>query len=254
MILYHIFYLGNYINGNYIMTLRIPMIAIDGPSASGKGTVCRELSKILNWNILDSGAIYRILTLLAVQNNLTIESEELSVKSERLLLQIANTIKVSFIYKHNGINILLDGKDITKKIYSPDISNKTSRLSSLPSIRNALLQKQRSFLHFPGLVADGRDMGTIVFPDAPVKIFLYANIEERTYRRMLQLHNNGFNVNFSSLLEELKERDNRDRNRSISPLLPAKDALLIDSTNISINQVIYKVLKYTRQKLGDQIK
>ncbi|MDU3078976.1 MAG: (d)CMP kinase, partial [Mixta calida] len=142
------------------------------------------------------------------------------------------------------------GEDVTGEIRTQDVSNAASKVAAFPRVREALLRRQRAFRDAPGLIADGRDMGTVVFPDAPVKIFLDASSEERAHRRMLQLQEKGFSVNFERLLAEIKERDERDRNRAIAPLVPAEDALVLDSTSMSIEQVIDTALSYARDKLA----
>ena len=146
--------------------------------------------------------------------------------------------------------MVLEGEDVTSAIRTQEVSNTASRVAAFPRVREALLRRQRAFREEPGLIADGRDMGTVVFPDAPVKIFLDASPEERAQRRMLQLQKSGIDVNFERLLSEIKERDDRDRNRAIAPLVPAADALVLDSTSMSIEQVIEQALDYARQKLG----
>jgi cytidylate kinase len=225
------------------MTAIAPVITIDGPSGAGKGTLCKAMAESLQWHLLDSGAIYRVLALAALHHQVDIESEE-------ALVPIAAHLDVRFLSVNGEMQVVLEGEDVTGEIRTQEVSNTASRVAAFPRVREALLRRQRAFREEPGLIADGRDMGTVVFPDAPVKIFLDASSEERAHRRMLQLQEKGFNVNFDRLLSEIKERDDRDRNRAIAPLVPATDALVLDSTSMSIEQVIEKALDYAKRKLG----
>jgi len=220
-----------------------PVITIDGPSGAGKGTLCKAMAESLQWHLLDSGAIYRVLALAALHHQVDMASEE-------ALVPIAAHLDVRFVSNNGEMEVILEGEDVTGEIRTQDVSNTASKVAAFPRVREALLRRQRGFRDFPGLIADGRDMGTVVFPDAPVKIFLDASSEERANRRMLQLQEKGFSVNFERLLSEIKERDERDRNRAIAPLVPADDALVLDSTTMSIEQVIDIALKYAREKLA----
>ncbi|MBK4724030.1 (d)CMP kinase [Pantoea agglomerans] len=220
-----------------------PVITIDGPSGAGKGTLCKAMAEALQWHLLDSGAIYRVLALAALHHQVDMASEE-------ALVPIAAHLDVRFVSNNGEMEVILEGEDVTGEIRTQDVSNTASKVAAFPRVREALLRRQRGFRDFPGLIADGRDMGTVVFPDAPVKIFLDASSEERANRRMLQLQEKGFSVNFERLLSEIKERDERDRNRAIAPLVPADDALVLDSTTMSIEQVIEIALKYAREKLA----
>jgi len=226
-----------------IMTATAPVITIDGPSGAGKGTLCKAMAEALQWHLLDSGAIYRVLALAALHHQVDIEYEE-------GLVPIAAHLDVRFISQNGEMQVILEGEEVTSEIRTQEVSNTASRVAAFPRVREALLRRQRAFREAPGLIADGRDMGTVVFPDAPVKIFLDASPEVRAERRMLQLQDKGFNVNFDRLLAEIKERDDRDRNRAIAPLVPAEDALVLDSTQMSIEQVIDKALDYARKTLG----
>ena len=212
-----------------------PVITIDGPSGAGKGTLCKAMAEALQWHLLDSGAIYRVLALAALHHQVDIASEE-------ALVPIAAHLDVRFVSNNGEMEVILEGEDVSGAIRTQDVSNTASKVAAFPRVREALLRRQRGFRDFPGLIADGRDMGTVVFPDA--------SSEERANRRMLQLQEKGFNVNFERLLSEIKERDERDRNRSIAPLVPADDALVLDSTTMSIEQVIEIALKYAREKLA----
>ncbi|MCG2878258.1 (d)CMP kinase, partial [Obesumbacterium proteus] len=162
---------------------------------------------------------------------------------------LAEHLDVRFVAQDGQLQVILEGEDVSNEIRTESVGSTASQAAAFPRVREALLRRQRAFREFPGLIADGRDMGTVVFPDAPVKIFLDASSEERARRRMLQLQEKGFSVNFERLLDEIKERDYRDRNRSVAPLVPAQDALMLDSTQMSIEQVIEKALAYAKQTL-----
>ncbi|MXP56129.1 (d)CMP kinase [Pantoea sp. Mhis] len=221
----------------------IPVIAIDGPSSAGKGTLCRSIAQYLHWHALDSGIFYRILALAAIQDNINIESDN-------SLLAIANHLDIHIFLIDNEIQVIFAGKNITNEIRTQKIDNMASCIATFPRIRQAILYHQRMFRKAPGLIADGRDVGTVIFPDACVKIFLDASLEVRAYRRMLQLQEKGFDANLSQILSEIKKRDNRDINRFTAPLIPAKDALILNSTFISSNQLFKKVLSYIQKKLN----
>jgi len=201
------------------------------------------MAEALQWHLLDSGAIYRVLALAALHHQVDIEAEE-------ALVPLAAHLDVRFVSQEGELQVILEGEEVTGEIRTQEVSNTASRVAAFPRVREALLRRQRAFRDEPGLIADGRDMGTVVFPDAPVKIFLDASPEERAQRRMLQLQASGFSVNFDRLLAEIKERDDRDRNRAIAPLVAASDALVLDSTQLSIQQVIDQALEYARSKLG----
>ncbi|MEN3754980.1 (d)CMP kinase [Mangrovibacter yixingensis] len=226
------------------MTPHVPVITIDGPSGAGKGTLCKAMAEALQWHLLDSGAIYRVLALAALHHHVDTSSEE-------ALVPLAAHLDVRFLSVNGNLEVVLEGEDVSGEIRTQEVASAASQVAAFPRVREALLRRQRAFREAPGLIADGRDMGTVVFPDAPVKIFLDASSEERALRRMRQLQDKGFSVNFERLLAEIKERDDRDRNRPVAPLVPAQDALLLDSTQMSIEQVIEKALEYAREKLGD---
>ncbi|UDG81138.1 Cytidylate kinase [Candidatus Hartigia pinicola] len=219
-----------------------PVISIDGPSGSGKSTLCQALATKFKWKILDSGAIYRVLTLVALRHHV-------DIKSEDALVPLVATLDVCFVLKENQLQVILEKENVSHHIRTEVIGNAASKIATFPRIRKALLWRQRDFRIMPGLVADGRDMGTVVFFDAPVKIFLDASAEDRAYRRMKQLQNKGFDLNLKRLLIEIQERDNRDRYRAMAPLIPAKDALMLDSTNMSINKVIEIAQLYVKKIL-----
>ncbi|HEJ9666143.1 TPA: (d)CMP kinase [Proteus mirabilis] len=222
------------------MAVIVPVITVDGPSGAGKGTLCQALAKAFGWHLLDSGAIYRVLALAALHHHVDITSED-------ALVPLAANLDVRFIPNENGLSVILEGEDVSTEIRTETVGNTASQVATFPRVREALLRRQRAFRTAPGLIADGRDMGTIVFPDAQVKIFLDASAQERARRRMLQLQEKGFNVNFERLLSEIKERDYRDRNRAVAPLVAAKDALILDSTSLSIDEVIEKSLAYAKK-------
>ncbi|MBD2810644.1 (d)CMP kinase [Xenorhabdus sp. Vera] len=219
-----------------------PVITVDGPSGAGKGTLCQALAEALNWQLLDSGAIYRVLALAAIHHQVDIQSED-------ALVPLAANLDVRFVPANGELRVILEGEDVSNEIRTETVGNTASQAATFPRVREALLRRQRAFRITPGLIADGRDMGTVVFPDAPVKIFLDASAEERARRRMLQLQEKGFSVNFERLLSEIQERDFRDRNRASAPLVPAQDALILDSTSMSIEDVIDKALNHAKNAL-----
>lgn len=214
-----------------------PVITIDGPSGSGKGTVAGLLAKQLGWNLLDSGALYRLLAFSARNHGVDLTNEE----SLKLL---AAHLDVQFLAAGDGKpqRIILEGEEVTESIRNEQIGAGASQVAALPAVRDALLQRQRAFRESPGLVADGRDMGTVVFTDAPLKVFLTASAEERANRRYLQLKAKGDDVNLASLIDEIRARDERDTQRTVAPLKPAADAIQLDSTELSIEQVLERIL------------
>ncbi|MGB0833111.1 MAG: (d)CMP kinase [Psychrobium sp.] len=221
------------------MAENLSVITIDGPSGAGKGTIARLLADKLGWQLLDSGAIYRVLALAAIHHNVALDNED-------ALTPLAGHLDVRFVsdVDTNAIKVILEGEDVTREIRSEKVGNSASKVAAFPRVREALLRRQRAFLSEEGLIADGRDMGTIVFPQAPIKFFLTASAQERAQRRYNQLQEKGFDANIQSLLSEITERDERDRNRAVAPLVPADDAFEIDSTGLSIEQVFEKVLEH----------
>jgi len=214
--------------------MNVPVITIDGPSGSGKSELCKQLSKKLNWNFLQSGLLYRILALHVLKNQYCIK------KNINILLKSLNFFE---IINKNISNKENSNSNILNVINKEEIGNFASKLASFSYVRKYLLIKQKMFRQFPGLVADGRDMGTIVFPDACMKFFLQASLKVRTKRRLLDLQNTT-KINFDQLLIIMKERDYRDINRSISPLFPSKDSIIIDSTYMNMSQVLDICIKH----------
>ena len=214
-----------------------PVITVDGPSGSGKGTVCRLLAQKLGWSVLDSGAIYRVLALAAIHHMIKPEDEE-------ALLPLAANLDVQFsVDNESGAGkIVLEGEDVTKSIRTEEVGGIASQIAALPSVREALLRRQRAFRNDLGLIADGRDMGTIVFPDAVLKIYLTASAEARAERRFLELKQRGLDVKIDKLIADIKARDERDINRPVAPLVPAEDAITIDTTELDANQAFDKVV------------
>ncbi|MDH0748216.1 (d)CMP kinase [Pseudomonas sp. GD03842] len=219
------------------MKAQAPVITIDGPSGSGKGTVAGLLAKRLGWCLLDSGALYRLLAFAAGNHGVDLTNEE-SLK----LLAAHLDVQFEAATGDHGQRIILEGEEVTMAIRNERVGSGASQVASLPAVREALLQRQRAFQEFPGLIADGRDMGTVVFPAAPLKIFLTASAEERARRRYLQLKAKGDDVSLSSLLDEIRVRDERDTQRAVAPLKPAPDAIQLDSTELSIEQVLERIM------------
>ena len=221
----------------------IPVITLDGPSGTGKGTICHLLARHLNWNMLDSGAIYRVLAYAA-------RKKEVPFNDIKKLTELALTLSFRFESSEaNTTRVILEEDDVSQLIRSELCGQDASQIAVIPEIRQALLERQRSFAQAPGLVTDGRDMGTIVFPNAILKIFLYANEEERANRRFLQLKEKEINVSLAQVVEELVKRDTRDIARTHAPLKPAEDAVQIDTTRLSIVQVFNNVLQLLDQRL-----
>lgn len=208
-----------------------PVIAIDGPTASGKGTLAARVAAALGWHYLDSGAIYRLLALAALKRGIALEDES-------ALAGLALALDARFA----GESVLLDGEDVSLDLRREETGNAASRLAVLPAVRAALLARQQAFRANPGLVADGRDMGSVVFPDAALKIFLTASAEARAQRRYKQLIEKGLPANIDSLQQDIQARDARDQSRVVAPLKPCEDAVVIDSTALSIEEVCRQIL------------
>jgi CMP/dCMP kinase len=210
----------------------IPIVTIDGPTGSGKGTIAKLLAAKLHWHLLDSGILYRALALSAINH-------QVDLTSENLLTELAGKLAIEFTNQQ----IILDDIDVTITIRQEACGIAASRISIFPKVRQALFQLQRSFIQPPGLVADGRDMGTIVFPDALLKIFLTADAKERAQRRYKQLHESQINVSLSDVYHELLERDKRDMERTVAPLKPAADAVIVDTTKMNIDEVVSTIME-----------
>lgn len=214
-----------------------PVIAIDGPTASGKGEIARRIARRLGWHYLDSGALYRVTALAALRAGIALDDEA-------GLAALARDLPVSFA----GDQILLGGQDVGDEIRRQEIGSAASRIATIGPVREALGALQRGFRRWPGLVADGRDMGTVVFPSAPLKIFLTASALERAERRYKQLIAKGENVSLPRLLQDIEERDERDSSRDVAPLVPAEDAIVIDSTATSIEDVFAQVMQKVKER------
>ncbi|KTD22803.1 cytidylate kinase [Legionella lansingensis] len=221
----------------------VPVITLDGPSGTGKGTICHMLANHLNWNVLDSGCIYRVLALAAKRKGV-------DFNNEHALAELAHNLNLKFATNpHEKMQIFLDGEDVTEEIRSEECGQNASKIAVLPAVRKALLARQRAFAELPGLVTDGRDMGTVVFPKAVLKIYLYASPEERAHRRYLQLKEKGIDASLAEVVDELAKRDARDTSRLHAPLKPAEDAAFIDTTGLTIVQVFNNVLKLVDEHL-----
>lgn len=220
----------------------IPVIAIDGPSGSGKGTVCRRVARALGWHLLDSGALYRLVALAGDRSGL-------GASDRAGHAALAESLDIRFEVDEAGAErVLLGGEDITRELRSEKAGNAASRVAAWPEVRKALFQRQRRFMQPPGLVADGRDMGSVVFQDAGLKIFLTASAEERARRRYKQLKEKGLGVNLAALSAEIAERDRRDATRQVAPLVACQDAVVIDSTSLDIDAVVERVLELARDR------
>jgi cytidylate kinase len=218
----------------------VPVIAIDGPSGSGKGTVCRILAERLGWHLLDSGALYRLTALAGAARGLEPADEPGHAA-------VAARLDARFeVNEAGGERVLLDGRDVTRELRAEVTGNMASVVAVMPAVRAALLERQRAYAVAPGLVADGRDMGTVVFPSAGLKVFLTASAGERARRRYNQLKEKGLAANLAGLSQEILERDRRDSARSVAPLRPAADAVVIDSTGIAVDDVVSRILVLAR--------
>jgi cytidylate kinase len=215
----------------------VPIITIDGPSGSGKGTVARRVATHLGWHLLDSGALYRLVAFAAAKH-------AVDPLDEAAHARIAAMLDVKFGVSERGEEqIWLDGEEVSAAIRSEQAGNGASRVAVMPAVRTGLYERQRAFAQPPGLVADGRDMGTVIFPEAGLKIYLTASAEERARRRYNQLKDKGLSANLAALSLEIAERDRRDANRAVAPLKPAEDAVLVDSTSMTVDEVVARVLE-----------
>lgn len=222
----------------------IPVLAVDGPGGSGKGTICRAVTDATGWHLLDSGAIYRALAVAAAHRGIDESDPD-------ALAAVGRHLDVVFAPAGtDDVRVWVDGDDVTRELRSETTGELASRVAAVPAAREALLERQRAFRKAPGLVADGRDMGTVVFPDAPVKVFLTASPEERARRRHNQLKEQGVDVSLASLLDEIAVRDERDRSRAVAPLAPADDAVQLDTTGLSVEEVVQRVLTLLQKRLS----
>lgn len=225
------------------MNKAVPVVAIDGPSGAGKGTVAQRVADELGYSLLDSGALYRLSALTVIANGI-------DTAHHQAVVDAAARMEVRFeSIAGQGVRTWLNGADVSLALRNEQTAAIASQVAAIPLLRSQLLEVQRSFRELPGLVADGRDMGTVVFPDASVKIFLTASAEIRAERRFRQLKEKGVNVTLGSLLDEISERDERDSSRAIAPLKPAEDGIVLDSTALSIDEVCQQVLEIVREKV-----
>lgn len=223
------------------MNHKAPVITLDGPSGTGKGTLCHMLAQKLGWHFLDSGALYRVLAYAAF-------NQQIKTYDTSRLVDLARDLNLRFAFnRQQACTVLLDEQDISDAIRTEQCGQDASKIATIPEVRDALLGRQRAFATLPGLVTDGRDMGTVVFPDAVLKIYLYASAQTRAMRRYLQLKETNNHVNLAQVVDELAMRDARDMARTHAPLKPAKDAVPIDTTELTVQQVFEQVLMLVRK-------
>jgi CMP/dCMP kinase len=223
------------------MSDKAAVLTVDGPGGAGKGTISRLVADRLGWHLLDSGALYRLTALAAMRRGVAFDDEA-------ALERLAAALDVVFVAEGDTTRVMLEGDDVSREIRTEQAGDAASQVASLPAVRQALLQRQRDFRQPPGLVADGRDMGTVVFPDAELKVFLTASPEERARRRHLQLQEVGVDASLSSLLKEIQARDARDMQRSVAPLVPADDAIELDTTSLSIPEVVERLTEWLAER------
>ncbi|GAB3099033.1 (d)CMP kinase [Aestuariicella hydrocarbonica] len=216
----------------------VKVITIDGPSGAGKGTLCQLLAKQLGYHLLDSGALYRLTALSA-------EKQDVPFDDTEGLARVAASLDVEFRPVEKGVQVILAGEDVSSAIRQEHVGMNASKVAACQPVRDALLQRQRGFAEAPGLIADGRDMGTVVFPEAKVKVFLTASADERARRRVMQLEQAGLDADYAQILQDIELRDKQDRERKSSPLKPAEDAVVLDSTSLTIQQVLDRVIALT---------
>jgi cytidylate kinase len=220
-----------------LRNVQVPVIAIDGPSASGKGTVARRVAERLGFHYLESGALYRLVALSS-------QRQGVAENDEPRLAELAARLDARF----QGNHIYIENQEVTSHLYTEDCATRASAIARLQAVRTALLERQRSFRAPPGLVADGRDMGTVVFPDAVLKVFLTASVAARAQRRYKQLKEKGFDANLPALSRDLGARDAQDANRAVAPLKPARDAVVLDSTDLSIEEVVKRMVSWWQER------
>lgn len=214
-----------------------PVITVDGPSGAGKGTLCQKLAAHFGWSLLDSGAMYRVTAIAVRQHGVAADNNK-AVEALAAHLDVQFNVDS----EREGVQVVLEGEDVTPDLRTEETGSVASQVAALPAVRSALLERQRAFRQTPGLIADGRDMGTVVFPEAELKIYLTASAEERGRRRHQQLLDAGKSANLPQIIEDIRIRDDRDMNRSVAPLIPAEDAVTIDSTDMAIEEVFECVL------------
>ena len=218
----------------------VPVIAIDGPGGAGKGTIAREIAKALGWHLLDSGALYRLVALAAIQQKVAWDAHE-------TLAEVARNLDVRFDFAGEEGSVFLANEEVTAAIRAEECSRGASLVAAVPEVRKALIQRQRDFQRSPGLVADGRDMGSVVFPDSRLKIFLTASIGERAQRRYKQLKDKGMDASLRDLSRDMEERDRRDTEREVAPLKPQADSRILDTTSLGIPDVVQTVLNWVAE-------
>lgn len=221
----------------------VKVVTLDGPSGVGKGTMAQILAKDLGYHLLDSGAIYRLAALASIQQSISPEDED-------KLVEMCTQLDITFdAADESKVQVILSGENVTSRIRNEDIAQRASQIAAIGPVRAALLQRQRDFAQEPGLVADGRDMGTVVFPEAPVKFYLTAAAQVRAQRRFDELQANGLDVEFNAILHEIQERDTRDSQRKVAPLKPADDAIVIDTSDLSIDAVKQEILSHLNKSV-----